>query len=179
MNINEVNVENSMLFDKSESLNVLKKIYRNTGNSAISGYLGDSVNDFSIDDYGNLEFKSSKKTENKEINSYGTVLENSVLIKQIQKSRDNIFYQLFSWNVSDNSYTYVVFDDMKSLDYAYNQLKRPGINVEESDVSLLFNELGISFDNIAQILLNQKADELSTMIDESFENSNTDTSFTL
>jgi hypothetical protein len=179
MNINEVNVENSMLVDKSESLNVLQKIYRNTGNSAISGYLGDSVNDFSIDDFGNLEFKSSKKTENKDIYSYGTVLENNVLIKQIQKSRDNNFYQLFSWNVSSNTYTYVVFDDMKSLDYAYQQLKKSGVNVEESDISLLFNELGISFDNVAQILLSQKADELSTMVDESFIKPNTDTSFTL
>jgi hypothetical protein len=68
---------------------------------------------------------------------------------------------------------------MKSLDYAYQQLKKSGVNVEESDISLLFNELGISFDNVAQILLSQKADELSTMVDESFIKPNTDTSFTL
>jgi hypothetical protein len=167
MNINEVNKD--LLDSKKIEITLLSKLYSNNGNCIQDGFVGDSISNLDVDDSNNLEFNTFKNYNGLDIYSYGTVLDNSVLIKQIQKNGEKTHNQLFSWDVDDNSYTYVVFDNEKSLDDAYNKIKAFKVNLNNEDISLLFGKLDISFDNVAQILLNQKVNILSSMVDESYQ----------
>ena len=44
---------------------------------------------------------------------------------------------------------------MQSMDDCYDKLRRSQVNLHNEDISLKFSELGISFDDVAQVRLNQ------------------------
>jgi len=86
-----------------------------------------------------------------------------VLIRQTQSRENRVYCQLISWNVPDNTYTYIAFDDVASLDDSYCKLKNSRVNLAHVDIDSEFRKLGISFDGVAQVLLNKKADILAML----------------
>lgn len=150
MNINEVRN-----IDCNEQLAVLKRLLVNTGNCVMNGYLGDSVSGVSLDEYGNIEFVSRKEDNSVLVESRGAVLSDSVVIRQKQDIKNRTYYQVFSWDLAEDVYTYIAFDDAESMNSCYEKIKKFDVNLCKEDISNKFVELGISFDSIAQILLNQ------------------------
>ena len=166
MNINEVTN-----IDCHEQLAVLKRLLGNTGNCAMNGYLGDSVSGVSITSNGNVEFSSNKKDDSTLVNSKGTVLSDSVVIKQEQTIGNRVYYQVFSWDLAEDVYTYIAFDDSESMNACYEKIKTFDVNLCREDISTKFVEMGIAFDHMAQILLNQSVHSSNSMIGEtSFKN---------
>ena len=162
--INKIN-EDSANEKVNLSLAVLKKLYNYYGNCFLNGYIGDSIVDFTIDENGYLEFITNKVTDDKEISSTGTVLTDSVIIKQIESSSDRINNQLFSWDIYSNKYTYISFDNEESMNECFNKIKSNDINLCRGDVSLSLKNIGISFDNVSQILLCKDYNSISSMFD--------------
>jgi len=160
MNINEVTN-----IDCHEQLAVLKRLLVNTGNCSMNGYLGDSVSGVSITPQGNVEFASKKKDDSILVDSKGTVLSDSVVIKQEQTIGNRVYYQVFSWDIADDVYTYIAFDDVEAMDSCYEKIKTFDVNLCREDISMKFIEMGIAFDHIAQILLNQSVHSSNSTID--------------
>ena len=163
----------------NDNIGVLKTLYKNSGSCVMNGYLGDSISEFSLDENGNLEFSSSKKNGENNVLSVGVILDNSVLIKQNENQKDRVHYQLFSWDVPGNQYSYLLFSDEKSMNDCYEKLKNNNICLCGSDVSNIFKKYDISFDNISQILLDQKVDSVEAMFEDAQEDFVGKTSFTL
>lgn len=165
MNINEV--KNSNLGnERQKEINILCDLLKKNGNCAMNGYLGCNKIDFSFDNLGILEFFTRNETADSITESKGAVFNNNVLIKQVQKKENKNLNQLITWDVNENSYTYVAFDNFESLTQCYERIKEANINLCHEDVDVKFTELGISFDNVAQVLLGQKVDPLSAMLDD-------------
>jgi hypothetical protein len=163
----------------NDNIGVLKTLYKNSGSCVMNGYLGDSISEFSLDENGNLEFSSKKSNGDNVTLSKGTILSDSVLIKQSENQKDRTHYQLFSWDVPRNQYSYILFSDETSLNDCYNKLKNNDICLCGSDVSSIFNKYDISFDNISQILLDQKVDSVDAMFEDAQEDFVGKTSFTI
>ncbi len=158
---------------------LLNSLYATSGNCMMNGFIGDSIKSYSFDENGNLEFVSSRKDARSQIDSTGAVLNNGVVIKQVQKSENGNYNHLFSWNVGKSLYTYILFDDEKSMNNCYNEIKKRDINLCDGDVTSILGNIGVSFDNISQILLNQKVDSASSLIDAAEEEFVDKTAFTL
>lgn len=158
MNLNELN-------KKQREYNILADLSSRNGNCLANGYLGEENAEFFVDDSGILEYKTVHSSSEFETYSVGAILSDSVLIKQTQKSDSRIYNQLISWDVGNNSYTYVAFDNAEALDDCYQKLKSGDVNLSKKDISTEFSKLGISFDHVAQVLLDQKVDELSFMVE--------------
>ena len=56
---------------------------------------------------------------------------------------------------------------MQSMDDCYDKLRRSQVNLHNEDISLKFSELGISFDDVAQVRLNQTMGSFS--LDDMFK----------
>lgn len=61
-----------------------------------------------------------------------------------------------------------MFDNKKSLMECFETVKDNDTNLCKNDVFSTFTEMGISFDNIAQVLLNQSNPELASMFEDSY-----------
>ncbi len=165
MNINEA--KNSYLgIERQKEIGILCDLVNKNGSCLMDGYLGVDNISFSFDDLGLLEFYTEKEEDGLTTKSNGVVLDDCVVIKQVQDCDLLSYNQLMSWDILDNSYTYIGFDDVNVLNDCYDKIKKRGINLAKEDISLKFTELGISFESIAQVLLNQKVDSLSLMVDE-------------
>lgn len=162
-----------------EEAYVLTKLLTETGDSSKSGYLDDSITGMSLDEFGNLQFESFREKEGRIINSHGVVYNGCVLIKQQETIGNRNYYQIYSWDVDNKCYTYVSFDTEEPMVSCYDKLRRAQVNLHNEDISLKFSELGVSFDDIAQVRLHQKADTFT--LDDMFKarvvNQDTDVSF--
>ncbi len=163
MNISEFKDNKQM---SGKDINVLEKLCNKTGNCSMNGYLASSLVDCSFDENGVLEFYSCKKDESGTTDSIGCVLDDSVLIKQVQKGELSDYSRLYSWNVEDGVYTYLEFDDKSALNTFYNRIKRMGVNLCDDDLSTSLQGMGLTFDNVTKVLINQKVDPLMSMFDE-------------
>lgn len=159
MNFNELNNK------RQREYNILTDLSSKNGSCLANGFLGEDNVEFFVDDSGILEYKTLHSSSEFETYSIGAILSDSVLIKQTQKNDNRIYNQLISWDVGSNSYTYVAFDNAEALDDCYEKLKSGDVNLSKKDISTEFSKLGISFDGVAQVLLNQKVDELSFMVE--------------
>lgn len=164
---------------KNENIGVLRTLYNNSGNCVMNGYLGDSVRGFSLDENGNLEFTSEKVVDESTFKSKGTILSDSVLIKQAERKDDRTHYHLFSWDVNNSQYSYFLFMDEKSLDNCYDKIKNSDIGLCGKDVRSVFKELGISFDDIYQVLVDQKVSPIDSMLNDAQGDFLGKTSYTL
>lgn len=144
----------------------IRNLYEKTGNSSISGYLGEELEKMGFDEEGHLHFSTHKEIEDGNIDSHGVVLDDSVLIKQRQLSHDMNSYRLYSWDVDKSMYTFLSFDNESSLNHFFNVIKRFGYSLCDDDISLLFQEMGLTFESVTQVLLNQKKNPLDAMFDE-------------
>lgn len=176
--MNEENKFNLEKVGEREST-ILSSLLEKNGSCAMNGYIGETNRKFTIDNNGVFEFATVNQSADYETKSQGAVLGDGVVIKQVQKSEKTSYNQLYAWNIDDNSYTYIVFDNSISLDDCYEKTKVMDVNLAKEDLSSKFAEMGISFDNVAQVLLNQKVDSVSSMIEEATREVVDDTSFVL
>lgn len=146
---------------------VLTKLFAVTGDTSKSGYLDDSITGMNLDENGNLQFDSYREKDGRVITSTGVVVSDCVLIKQHEKVGKRDYYQIYSWDIDSKNYTYVSFDKMQSMDDCYDKLRRSQVNLHNEDISLKFSELGISFDDVAQVRLNQTMGSFS--LDDMFK----------
>ena len=153
---------------KSEA-DALEKIFLISGNCIMNGFLGEDIVDTNYDGDGRFEFVTSKQNENGVVDSVGVVLDDSVLIKQVDQGESNTYYKLYSWDVDSGIYTFLSFDNRQSLNHFYNVIKRFGKNMCEEDISSSLAEMGLTFDNVTQVLLNQSVDPVARMFDEEME----------
>lgn len=147
----------------------LINLYNKTGNSSLSGYLGEELKDVLFDGDGKLHFSTDKKVEDIEINSHGVVLTDSVLIKQVQKGRYNSSYRLYSWDVDDSKYTFISFDNNMALNRYYDTVQRFDVSLCGEDISSLFQEMGLSFESVSQIILNQTMNPMDVLFEQEVE----------
>ena len=161
-----------------EEAYVLTKLLSETGDSSKSGYLDDSITGMSLDEFGNLQFDSYREKEGRKINSTGVVYGDCVLIKQQESVGNRDYYQMYSWDVPHKCYTYISFDKEKAMTNCYDKLRRGQVNLHHEDISVKFSELGISFDDIAQVRLHQdmKSFTLDDMFKARVANQDTDVS---
>ena len=147
----------------------LEKIYLISGNCIMNGFLGEDLLGTNLDDNGNFEFMSSKKSDEGVVDSVGVVLEDSILIKQVDQEESNTYYKLYSWDVETGTYTYLSLENQNSLNHFYNVIKRFGKNLCDEDISSSLAEMGLTFDTVTQVLLNQNVDPIERMFDEEME----------
>ena len=121
---------------------------------------------YSFDQEGNLEFNTQINSGDAFINSTGVVYNDNVVIKQSEIKDGISSYQLISWSVKNNNYDYIVFDNSVSLDNCYQKIKSLKVDLSNEDIYNKFLELEISFDNVALVLLKQKVDSLSVMLND-------------
>ncbi len=160
MNINDLKLYGDEL---TEPLLVL---FKKTGNKSISGYLGEEFNDLLFDDDGKIHFSTIKNADGMKIDSHVVLLDNSILIKQTQKGNYSSSYRLYSWDIDNDRYTYISFDNPIALNRYYDTIKRFDISLCGEDISSLFQEMGLTFESINQILLNQSIDPMEVLFDE-------------
>lgn len=139
----------------AEEAYVLTKLLSETGDTSKSGYLDDSITGMNLDEYGNLQFNSYREKDGRIISSTGVVYNGCVLIKQEEKVGTRNYYQMYSWDVDNKCYTYISFDNLEPMINCFNKLRSAQVNLHNEDISLKFVELGISFDDIAQVKLHQ------------------------
>lgn len=175
MNISEFKTDD----DKSSSISRLESLYHNAGNCVMDGFLGDSVYSCAFDENGVLEFSSTKDKDGTVMESVGAVLSDGILIKQKQSGEFTQYHNLYSWNSESDSYTFLCFDDQSVLDRYYDVMKRLDANLCSEDITSEFKRMGLSFDNITQVLLNQKVDPIQRMLDDEMEESHSKDSFVL
>lgn len=150
-----------------EEAYVLTRLLSETGDTSKSGYLDDSITGMSLDNFGNLQFESYREKEGRTITSTGVVYGDCVLIKQEEKVGTRNYYQMYSWDVPHKCYTYISFDKDEPMINCFDKLRSSQINLHNEDISSKFAELGISFDDIAQVRLHQKTDTFT--LDDMFK----------
>ncbi len=165
MEISEV--RNSLFgTERQKDINTLSELLNKNGNCLMNGYLGEKQINYSFDQEGNLEFNTQINSGDAFINSTGVVYNDNVVIKQSEIKDGISSYQLISWSVKNNNYDYIVFDNSVSLDNCYQKIKSLKVDLSNEDIYNKFLELEISFDNVALVLLKQKVDSLSVMLND-------------
>lgn len=162
-----------------EKVDVLSKLLEKNGCCSMTGYLGVANMQLAVDDNGVVEFVTETENDDFIIKSQGAIISDGVVIKQVQTGASVSFNQLFAWDIDDNSYTYIVFDNPRGLNDCYEKLKNFNVNLTKEDISSKFMEMNISFNDVAQILLDQKVDTVASMVEEAVTNASDDTSFVL
>ena len=143
--------------DYSKQAAILERLFSNVSNSAINGYVGDSIKKIGVDECGNLEFLSIHQNEKVVTTSVGAVLKDSIVIKQTQENANYPkINQLYSWNLDCNTYSYLLFDNEAALELAYKKIKYTDTNLCTGDITEKLQAIDISFDDIAQIRVNEK-----------------------
>ena len=166
MNINE-------LSQYGEYTRPLVQLYETVGNRSIDGYLGENLEDVVFDGEGKLHFSTHKEVEETSIDSHGVILSDGVLIEQTQKGRSFTSHRLYSWDTENNQYTYLAFDHLFAMKRFYDVIQRFDAVLCGDDISQQFQEMGLSFENVTQILLNQKVSPLDRMFEEEEKESGT------
>ena len=160
MNISEVrDLLEGASYEKD--IEVLETIWNYVGDSVLNGYLGSSVETVSFDEDGRLEFDSRFESDEVVTLSTGVVLSDSVIIRQVQKHDKGYYCQLISWTKDGKNYSTIVFDNVKTLDKAYNGLKKLSGEFLDDNLNSVLEELDISFDNVMIVKIGQVAEQKS------------------
>ena len=147
-------IEARELYTDSEHLKKLDELcnfYKKVGNEVTAGYLGSMISNIRFDDMGDLEFQTLHAASNLETLSTGALLNDGVVIRQIQRTPQEKFFQLFSWNKDYTKYTYVLFDSLMAADIAYDIIKAADTNLCQENVADALRSLRIPIDNILQV----------------------------
>lgn len=160
-----------------EAMDKLIQIYEFTGNKAQVGFLG-NISNVGKDDLGNFEFNTEYSSGGLDSISTGVVLDDSAIIKQIQKS-DNInvepSYQIYSWDTDTCDYVWIAFTNSDAMNFAYNRMKVFKDNINRTDIANRLVEMGISSDDVANVKFYEgkaKETSVSSMVDEAIESEN-------
>ena len=176
MRLSEINSDESYEMDPILSL---KRLQQATGNSIMNGFLGEDLSNCYFDDNGYLEFMTDCEREGVKIHSCGAVLEDSVIIKQVQSDRDNTTHHLYSWDLNNYHYTFLAIEDEDHLNRFYDTIKRTNTNLCVGDISDNFKKIGLSFDFVNRVLLNQSIDPFHQMFDDEFTKDEKENSFVM
>ncbi len=130
---------------------ILERICELSGDCVENGYLGSSIANISYDEFGNVEFQSDFLGADFEIKSSGTVLENTVLIKQTRINAERKEFYLYSWDLNGTSYTYLVFDSEIVLDKAYSAMKAKNIGFLAKNIDNTLQSIGIAYRDILDV----------------------------
>ena len=149
----------------------LLHLYEMVGNHAKDGYLGESLEDVLFDGEGNLHFSTHKEIEEGIVDSNGVVLGQNVMIKQTHKGHDFTSHVIYYWDVEKGMYTFLSFDNPMSMNRFFEVTGRFDANLCSEDISHLFQEMGLSFESVTQILLRQKYNPLDKMFEEEEQHS--------
>lgn len=149
----------------AKDLDVLERLFNNTGDCVMNGYLGSGIQNISVDSLSHLEFESFKSAGDLETISTGCVLTDSVLIKQTQRRKNESFHQIFSWNGELNSYLWLQFNDVDAMDYSYERIKTFDESLDNSDLIQQLGKMGIPMDNISKVG-SESVSSLNDMVDE-------------
>jgi len=157
LTLNEILSDNHYLDHQTEISNLLT-LYDRLGNSEMTGFLGNENISFSIGSDSLLEYDSLMDDSNLVVYSKGVVVDDEVIIAQEKSVDGEDYYQIYSWDVLKNQYTYILFDTKVAMLDCYDKLKEFRVNFGDEDIAALFKTIGISFDSIKQVLLNQRTE---------------------
>ncbi len=152
-----------LLVDVKEQLNnmklnkqgeILDRVYENSGNNCISGYL-DGINNIDFDEFNHMYFDSYHIVRDLETISRGTVLDDeSILIMQIQRNKEKSYYQMFGISSDSKKYTYLEFENDQAMEEAYFRMRKNNTNLCQGDLSDSLRRIGVDFDTIGQARVN-------------------------
>ncbi len=165
-----MNIDELGLYEEDFAI-PLVELHKQTGNSLVSGYLGEKLNDAYFDSSGFFRFSTHKEMDDSVVDTKGIILSDSVLLSQIIKGHEDTSYRLYSWDVDDGCYTFLAFDKEFAMKRYFDVISRFNANLNRDDISSLFKEMGLTFDNVTQILLNQKINPMDMMFEEEMEES--------
>lgn len=151
---------------------ILEDIYEKAGNCVMNGYLGSAVTNISYDENGLVEFQSQHMVADLLTESTGAVLRDSVIIKQMQKNSEGEVAQLFSWKKDGSKYTYIGFNNVDSMNFAYNQIKQFCPYYLEGNLVPDFKYLNIPLDSILSVKCGQepiRKDTAVSLVDDAVE----------
>ena len=151
---------------QEESIVKLKDFYEQTGSCPMNGYLGEDLDRLAFDEEGNFYYSTVVEGEDMTIQSRGVLYGDNLLVKQKTTSYDSKSYALYSWDIPSKEYTLLEFDYSAALNRFFDVIKRFGVNLCQGDVSSLFKEMGLTFDNVTQIRLNQSINPMDFMFEE-------------
>ena len=141
----------------------LRTLYQQTGDRLVSGFLGGEIERLELDEDGHLFFSTHREREEVQTDSRGVILDTSILIKQRQKGREDSFYRIYSWDLDAKQYTMLSFDGESSMNRFFNVMKRFDMNIGGEDITEVFRDMGLTFDSVNQILLNQSVNPMDEL----------------
>lgn len=139
--------------EAEQDLNEVCKLCQYIGDNVANGYLESCIDSFNYDDYGNFEFHSLRNNGNLIIDSVGSLLKNSVVIKQRQVDPaggiDNSY--IISWNKEGSKYTFISFENSDVVDYAYDRIKASCSDYLDANASDVLERISVPRDLIKEI----------------------------
>lgn len=152
--------------DELDPIFTLKKLYDVTGNCLENGYLGEEFTTFNFDENHTLEYATHCERRGSIIDSRGASLLDSVLIKQTKTSDELTSYYLYSWDSNKNVYAVLTVESEDYLNRYYDQMKKMNVNLCDGDISLNFEKMGLTFDGVNRVLLNQTVNPMDSMFED-------------
>ena len=149
--------------DELDPLYTLKKLFDVTGNCIENGLLAEDFTDCGFNEEHRLEYSTGYDNDGFAIASHGVVLPSGVLIKQVRSLDNDISYNLYSWDIYDNTYTNITFDNENALNNCFDTLKDKNISLSDANIEETFNSLGLSVDGVKNVLQNQHTKTVTTM----------------
>ena len=117
-------------------LNKFYRLYQATGDDVKSGYLGSAISD------------------------------DTVLIKQEQKNKEDKSFQIFSWNKDYDKCTYILFDNKEAMDVSYDRIKKSNTCLCNGELNSKLTSLQIPTSNILQVQEDIEINPVLSMVRE-------------
>ena len=163
MRLVDINLEER---DELDPVFTLKRLYDVTGNCYENGFLGEEFIYFNYDENHILEYATNCEKKGSIIDSRGASLMDSVLIKQTQTSEELTSYYLYSWDTNKNVYAILTVENEDYLNRYYEQMKKMNVNLCDGDISMNFEKMGLTFDGVHRVLLNQTVNPMDSLFEE-------------
>jgi hypothetical protein len=176
MRLREISIDG---YSEVDPIVTLKRLYDTTGSCVMNGLLGEELKNCNFDENGVFEFTTDCENDDVQIHSQGAVLSDSVLIKQTQKDHNQSSCHLYSWDLRKRHYTFLSIQDEEHLNRFYNRIKRTDTNLCQGDISKSFQNMGLTFDAVNRVYLNQSIDPLHQMFDDEFSKEEKESSFVM
>lgn len=135
-----------------ESADIIYRICSKNGDNRLTGYFSSSPTNMWLNSEDNLELKCVVREKNTIFETIGTVLDNSVIMKQIQKKEKETYYDLISWTASGEECTVVNLNNLEDLDKAYKDIaEKQKVFVGLTNIEKIFSDLDIKYNSINYI----------------------------
>ena len=136
-----------------ESADIIYRICSKNGDNRLTGYFSSSPTNMWLNSEGNLELKCVVREKNTVFETIGTVLDNSVIMKQIQQKEKETYYDLISWTASGEECTVVNLNNLEDLDKSYKDIEeKQKVFVGLTNIEKIFSDLDIKYNRWDQDL---------------------------